>query len=219
MQRDFRKYTIYDNMTPVAVASSTNASPSVITATAHGFSVGQRIMIQGHTTNTAVNGIWIVATVPSANTFTIQDEFTGAAVAGNGVGASGICFPAPYILPGADFRDIIIEITTMGTATTTLKVAGTSGRPDNATNAISPRKDMPNFGSTVNAGNGNYSFLQVINLDTGAAVNGVTGIVVGGTDINNQYEINFNVQTYIAIYPITWTAGAITVVAILANNQ
>lgn len=65
-----------------AITSSTNASPIVVTATAHGLSNGDTVMIQGHLTNTNANGVWPVANV-TTNTF----ELVGST--GNGVGSSG----------------------------------------------------------------------------------------------------------------------------------
>ena len=64
------------------ITSSTNASPIVVTTTAHGLSNGDTIMMQAHLTNTNANGVWTVVNV-TANTF----ELVGSA--GNGVGSSG----------------------------------------------------------------------------------------------------------------------------------
>lgn len=73
----------------VSIVSSTNATPTVITATAHGLHTGQAAIISGHLLNTNANGIWIV-TVLSSSTFKIS-TFAGFAtptyIAGNGVGA------------------------------------------------------------------------------------------------------------------------------------
>lgn len=66
-----------------SIASSTNATPIVVTHTAHGSSNGDTRIISGHTTNTNANGTWTVANV-TANTY----ELVGSV--GNGVGgASG----------------------------------------------------------------------------------------------------------------------------------
>jgi hypothetical protein len=45
----------------VAITSSTNATPIVITKVAHGFVNGDIIQVIGHTTNTTANGVWVVA--------------------------------------------------------------------------------------------------------------------------------------------------------------
>lgn len=209
---------ILDNVTPVAITSSTDATPIVVTATAHGFQTGDRVLIIGHTTNIAANGIYKVVRL-SANTFSLKDEFTGADIAGSGGGAglSGIALLAPTVLNVSDFRNIILEFSTGGTATTTVKYAGSSGKPESASQ-ISPRYDYPNFAATVLPANP-YTFLQVINLDTAAAVNGATGTVVAGTDTTVQYEVNVNAQKYFTAFPISWTQGAITIKAIMKTNS
>lgn len=213
-----QEITLYDAVTPVAVTSSTDATPIVVTATAHGFVTGDRVLIYGHTTNIAANGIYKVTRV-DANSFSLQDELTGASVAGSGAGAgaSGIVVKAPPILNVENFRNIILQVNTAGTATTTMKVAGSLGKP-NAQALTSPRYDYPNFGATVIPANP-YTFLQIIDLDTAAAVNGVTGIAVTGTDIGKQYEINVNAQKYATVFPISWSAGAITIKATLVTNS
>ncbi len=218
MEREYQKITLFDNVTPVAVTSSTDATPIVVTATAHGFNTGDRVLIVGHTTNIAANGIFKVTKL-SSSTFSLQDEFTGADVAGSGAGAgsSGLCIPAPQIILTRDYRNIIFQFGTSGSATTTVKVYGSIGKPDNQANFISARKDMPNFAATVSPSN-QYTALQVIDLDTAAAVNGATGLVAGGTDVLKQYECNVNVMPYITVFPVTWSQGAITLIAFMANN-
>lgn len=66
----------------VNIASSTNANPSVVTtAVAHGLAVGDVVEIQNHLVNTNINGVWTLATVGSATTFTVPH-------AANGVGGA-----------------------------------------------------------------------------------------------------------------------------------
>lgn len=66
----------------VNIASSTNATPIVITtSTAHTLATNDMVRIEGHTTNTNANGTWKV-TVLTGTTF----ELTGRA--GNGVGGA-----------------------------------------------------------------------------------------------------------------------------------
>lgn len=207
---------LYDNVTPVAVTSSTDATPIVVTATAHGFTTGQRVLIFGHTTNVAANGIYLVTRL-TANTFSLQDEITGVNVAGSGAGSgsSGIAVLAPPVIHASDFRNIVFQLGTSGTATTTIKFAGSLGKT--TASSISPRGAYPNFGATVAPSNP-YSFLQVINLDTAAAINGATGVVVAGSDVNIQVEMNTNAMLYVTAFPISWSAGAITLKAIVVTN-
>ncbi len=77
-----------DAPAPVAIVSSTNATPIVVTATAHGLSTGDRVYINGHTTNTNANGNHYVVRL-TADTFslnTISGSNVVTPVAGNGVG-------------------------------------------------------------------------------------------------------------------------------------
>lgn len=65
----------------VAITSSTNATPIVITKVAHGYVNGDIIQVVGHTTNTAANGIWKVAN-KTADTLELEGSI------GNGVGGA-----------------------------------------------------------------------------------------------------------------------------------
>lgn len=66
---------------PVAISSSTQATPIVVTTAAnHGLSTGDTVVIAGHLTNTAANGTWN-ATSLTSTTFSIPTT-------GNGVGGA-----------------------------------------------------------------------------------------------------------------------------------
>jgi len=214
-----RQVTLYNAVTPVAIASSTDATPIVITANAHGRSTGDRVLIFGHTTNVAANGIYVI-TVLTANTFSLQDEFTRLNVVGSGAGAGagGLVLLAPPVLYVQDFRNVILQVGTTGTATVTLRIAGSLGRPEpTVPTRTSPRFDFMNMAATVSPANP-YSFIQAINLDTAGAVNGATGIVVAGTDINSTFEVNINALKYLTVFPVSWTQGAITIKALLNST-
>lgn len=77
--------------TAVAITSSTNATPIVITKTAHGFSNGDVITVYGHAVNTAANGTWMVAN-KTANTYELAGYWDGTTnqnpSVGNGVGGA-----------------------------------------------------------------------------------------------------------------------------------
>jgi len=215
--RNSVEYTILNSVTPVAITSSTDATPIVVTATSHGFSTGDLVMIYGHTTNVAANGIFKVTRV-NANSFSLQDLYTGANVAGSGAGAgaSGICFTAPKIILAQDFKTIDLTIITAGTATTTIKVAGSVGKL--AADSTDGHGNTPNFGATQSDTNP-YTFVQMIDLQAGAAVNGDTGVVVAGTDVHKTYEINTNTLKYFTVFPTSWSAGAITIKALLSSVE
>jgi hypothetical protein len=65
----------------VAIVSSTNASPIVIHATAHGMLTGDSIEVEGHATNTAANGQWQATKVDA-------DHLALNGSTGNGVGGA-----------------------------------------------------------------------------------------------------------------------------------
>lgn len=203
---------LFDNVTPVAITSSTNATPIVVTATAHGLTVGQRVFIQGHATNTKANGIFKVKAA-TTNTFTLGDEVTNADVAGNGVGvATGFCCLAPQVLLAQDFKTADFFVSTSGNAVVTMAAPISLGVP--LSSQVSPRNFYPNIGATVSVANP-YSFSQLTDLNSGTQITGATGIVVNGTDVEDQYEANINISKYITMIPIAWTSGAFTVRAIL----
>lgn len=70
-----------------AITGATNATPIVITATAHGFSNGDLVYIDAVGGNLAANGVWKIATV-AANTFELQRP-DGINAAGSAVYTSG----------------------------------------------------------------------------------------------------------------------------------
>jgi hypothetical protein len=68
----------------IAIQSSTNASPIVITSAAHGLVTGDTVEISGHTINTFANGMWEVTRLT-------DDTYSLDGSTGNGVGgATGV---------------------------------------------------------------------------------------------------------------------------------
>lgn len=211
MERNTIEKTILNAVTPVAITSSTNATPSVLTVTAHGLTTGDRVLVYGHATNTAVNGIF-KAVVVTANTFSLVDEFSGAAINGNGIGGgTGFIMKAPDVILSKSFKCIKFTIITAGTNTSTISISASDGKLQE--DVSTPRYDHPNFGATISKTNP-YSFIQVVNYDDGSTVNGSTGIGVTGTDINKMYEANTNGLKYVTAFPTAWTQGSITIKAV-----
>jgi hypothetical protein len=216
-ERNVKEYTILDAVTPVAITSSTDATPIVMTVASHGLITGDLVLIQGHATNIAANGIFEVLKL-TANTFSLKDRYTHADVAGSGAGDgtnTGFIMKAPRVILVEDFRNAIISIFTSGTSTMTIKCEGSIGKINNS--SINMTENEPNFGATVSASNP-YAAIQIINLDTSAAVNGATGVVLSGADTQSQYEVNVNLLKYFTVYPSSWTQGTITVKAVLSGN-
>lgn len=213
MKRDFKEYTIWNNVTPVAVTSSTDATPIVVTATAHGFVTDDLVMIFGHTTNIAANGIFKVVKV-TADTFQLKDRYSGESVAGSGAGAgaSGVVVAAPKIILCSDFTNIDLQLITSGTATTTVKAVGSMGMTKEVASA--QHGDTPNFGAAASRTNP-WTYIEMIDTIDNSTVAGGTGVVVAGTDIAKSFEVNVNALKYFTLIPISWTQGALTAKAIV----
>jgi hypothetical protein len=78
----------------IAILSSTNASPIVLTTGTHGLTAGQTITVAGHLTNTAANGTWVITT-PTSTTIGLVGS-TGSGVGGTtGTVAQGNRFRKP----------------------------------------------------------------------------------------------------------------------------
>lgn len=71
-----------------AITGATNATPIVITATAHGFTNGDLVYIDGVGGNLSANGLWKIANV-AANTFELTDPISAANAVGSGAYTSG----------------------------------------------------------------------------------------------------------------------------------
>lgn len=217
MHRNIGEQLLWNAVTPVAVTSSTDATPIVVTATGHGLQTGDLVMIFGHTTNIAANGMFRITRI-DANSFSLQNYNTGANIAGSGGGAGsgGVMVVAPKILLVSDFRNIILSFETSGSFNGTVKMAGSLGKPITLP-SDKQSEDTPNFGATENAANP-YQFVQLINLDTAAAVNGASGVTSAGTDLHTQYEVNVNAFKYFCPVLTAWSAGTITLKALLTDN-
>jgi hypothetical protein len=76
-----------------AITGATNATPIVITATAHGFTNGDIVNVYSVGGNLAANGQWKIANT-AANTFELTDPITGTNVVGSAAytsGGSAVC--------------------------------------------------------------------------------------------------------------------------------
>ena len=111
------------NAAPVrAITSSTNATPIVVTATAHGYATGDLVTINGHATNTAANGTWTVTKITN-------DTFSLDGSVGNGIGgATGCRAVAAKIAHSLDYSHCQVSFDTDGggDAAMTVKIVGSN---------------------------------------------------------------------------------------------
>lgn len=119
---DTIKFALIDlNDIGKVITGATNATPIVITSTAHGFANGDIVTQSAVGGNTAANGRFKVAN-QTANTYELTDPVTNANVAGNGAYTSG-GFAAK--LNGLDFvselaaAGLVSRSAALGTKTTT----------------------------------------------------------------------------------------------------
>lgn len=81
--------------TGIAIVSSTNATPIVVTTGASTYTVGMTVTIANHATNTAANGTWRVSATNGTTTVTLEGSV------GNGVGgATGTLSTLPQYARG-----------------------------------------------------------------------------------------------------------------------
>lgn len=100
------------------ISSSTNATPIALTTTgAHGYAVGDIIVVGGHTTNTAANGTWQCGAGTSGTTINLTTKLDGVNSTGNGVGgATGWCIDLSTASTLADVsaNSVGVDITLAG---------------------------------------------------------------------------------------------------------
>lgn len=113
-----------------AITGATNATPIVVTATAHGFTNGDIVAIGKVAGNLAANGVWAIASV-AANTFSLTDPITGGNVVGSAAYTSGgyaVCLGPSA--SGDNWDDF--DATLIGTAQTLTSPTVTNGIADAA---------------------------------------------------------------------------------------
>lgn len=182
-----------------AITGATAATPIVITATAHGYTNGDLVFIDGVLGNTAANGFWKIAN-QAANTFELTDPVTGTNATGVTAYTSG-----GRVLnygPGAagDFYDdingaVLGTDQALGTRTVVAGVAG----------AANPTWSLVTAGSNVHAiaiykDTGTPSTSRIIGYYTGRHI--VTCAVTAATS-----------ATSIAVDPLTQPIPSGTVLA------
>ena len=96
--------------TALTITGATNATPIVITSTAHGLKTGDGVVITGVGGNTAAIGDFTITRL-SADSFSLQD-LSHTNIAGNGAYTSG--GTADKIAPGSLILERIVSNTQMG---------------------------------------------------------------------------------------------------------
>lgn len=105
-----------------------------------------------------------------------------------------------------DFRNIVLALSTSGSANFTAKVQG-------SINTIAP--DFTSASSPTNM----WTYIQSIDLADQSTVNGATGIASAGTDVNRTLEINTNLLVWVTVTITAISAGAITAIATPGSDE
>ena len=196
-----QEYTLLNDATVRKLTSSTNASPIVVTLTAHWFSTWDIVMVNWHATNTAANGRWTVTKV-TADTFSLDDSTW------NWIGwntwAVSLAAASPLCL---DFRNCILAFSSdgWGDAAYTIKVVW------------SIQQDVPDWWAPKTDTN-QYDFIEMIDLEDWSAVDWDDWFVLATADDTRQFEVNINALRWISVIATAWTAGEVTVNCLLSNN-
>lgn len=103
-----------------AITGATNASPIVVTCTAHGFANGDVVVINNVGGNTSANGTWQIAN-QATNTFELKTVKDALNSTGNGAYTSGGC--ATNLTTGDDYADLDAAAQGTPVALTTKTVA------------------------------------------------------------------------------------------------
>jgi len=200
-----QQYKLLDAAAPRTITSSTDATPIVVTATAHGLSTGDRITISGHTTNTNANGTWNVTKV-TANTFSLDDS----TATGGGAGGNDGCFAVQNAIAFMDGFDAEIKVDTDGGEDAALTVKFLT----------SNQEDCPDFAAPKTTTN-RYEETYLNDKENPAAENedGDTGFVVAGADDHRLFGLNTEAARWLCALPTAGTEGEVTVYATLFKRN
>lgn len=100
-----------------------------------------------------------------------------------------------------DYRHIVLSFGTAGNANLTVKFQG------------SVSDSAPDFSAAQSVSN-HWDYVQVIDLQSGSAINGDTGIAPSGTDDFRLFEVNVNGLVHLCATVTARSAGSVTVKAV-----
>ena len=112
-----------------------------------------------------------------------------------------------------DFRNAVVTINTAGSANMTIKFQGALAAVGAASGS-----QAPDFTAAQSATN-RWEYIQVVDYQSGAQIDGDTGIVLSGTDDNRIVEFNTNAVDYISVQVSARSAGSVTSTITLTDNE
>src|SRR5437868_4484828 len=93
-----------------------------------------------------------------------------------------------------DYDSVVVSFATANSGSMTVKCAG------------SLQTDSPTFTNAQSVSN-MYDFIEMVDLQSGAAIDGDTGVVLTGTDDFRLFEINTNGLRWLTFRVTAWAAG------------
>lgn len=196
------------NIAPLSITAATNASPSVVTVTAHGLSNGQAVNISGVVGATGLNGTWLLANV-TANTFTLTD-IAGVPVNTPGVWASGGSLILLLTFPGlARVASGDGYITKCKLALDGIAMVG-NWRLFLYNSLVTPLADQVTF-TILKANNTNRTgYIDIATVTGGAGSDCSFGEGTPGSALPSNLPLEFTADVNRALYGILVSNGAAT---------
>lgn len=206
-----------DNIELVNIATKVSAeftfanATSIFTSNGHGFRDGDAVLLSnagGALPDGLLSTTKYYVQVIDANTFYLYTDSalsTLATAADDGSGTNSFTLQA-RVMNVVDYRNIILDVDTANSAAMTIKVVGSS------------IQSCPNFSAAQSASNV-YKYILIKDIESGTAIEGDTGIVLAGTDINKQYEVNVNGLSWITVIFSSVTAGNAQIIATAYDNN
>lgn len=180
-------------------AAFTAAVTNICTSSGHGFAGEEKVRVASSTTLPAglsANTDYYVVKI-DANTFYLSTILGGPAVdiTDTGTGTHTFYLLGRNIFVGP-YESSHISFHTSGSANFVVKFK------------LSEQEDAPSFKDAASTTN-KWTFLQVVDLDSGANIDGSTGITLSGVDSNRTFEANVNNCQWITAEISSWVAGAL----------
>lgn len=110
-----------------------------------------------------------------------------------------------------DFTHVTLSLGTASSANLTVKVQGAIALPSTPTTP-------PDFSAAQTVAN-NWDYVEVIDLEDGAAIDGDTGVSCAGTDDFRLFAVNTQGLDYLNCNVTARAAGSVTVNAACYNNS
>lgn len=176
---------------------------------AHGFQLGDKLQFTTATTLPAGLSLttnYYVISIPSTTTFKVSATVGGASVnvTDTGTGTHTYHLKGRQIYVG-DYQHVNIALNFVTTPTMTVKFQGT----DQMESA-----DMSLAQSATNR----WDYIDVIDNEDGASIDGDTGVACTGTADNRLFTANIDGKQYISADVTSWTAGTVGIVVTAYNN-